>query len=265
MANMRRLPGVLSVAGAVAVLTAGCSVTSPERGPGASSSAVAPAAPTAPPGSWAGAGPRPPKRFAEPLPDAAALLQESSTATAQSGSVHLSLSVIGEIDTMGITALDADVTEQPAPAARGYAKIGYRGAAAYVAVVVFGGRLYVSQEQGRWVDYGPASNFYDPARILSPDTGLADLLTGFVDPEVEQREMLGDVATVRITGGVSADAAKEIVPQLQATKRTACTAWIQENDAHHLVALELASGDDAAVQLRFSDWGAPVTVGQPPT
>ncbi|MGB3522635.1 MAG: LppX_LprAFG lipoprotein, partial [Mycobacterium sp.] len=209
------------------------------------------------------------KKSTEPLPDAAAILKESSATTAELGSVHLSMAVTGSMENMPVTALDGDVTEQPGPAAKGYAKIAYRGAPAYVAFIVFGGDFYVSQDRGRWVDYGPASKFYDAASILSPDTGLAGILTDFIDPEVEGRETIGEgddaVHTVRIRGEVSANEAKKIVPQLQATKRTACTVWIEETGDHHLVALKLASGDDDAVDFTFSNWNAPVTVGKPRT
>ncbi|OBK85457.1 hypothetical protein A5649_00510 [Mycolicibacter heraklionensis] len=168
---------------------------------------------------------------------------------------------------MAITALDGDVTRQPAEAAKGYAKIKYRGAPAYVEFVVFGGDLYVSQDDGRWIDYGPATNFFDVASILSPDTGLADMLTDFFDPEVEGRETIAlgtdEVHTVRISGQVSARAAKKIVPQLTATKRTSCTVWIEETGDHHLVALKLGSGDDESVVITFSNWNAPVNVGKP--
>lgn len=173
------------------------------------------------------------------------------------------MSVTGNIDNLPITALDGDVTQVPDAAAKGYAKVAYRGAPAYVRFVVFGGDLYVSQDPRRWVDYGPAEHFYDAAKILSPDTGLADLLTNFVDPEVGGRETIDGVHTVRVTGEVSAEAAKKIVPQLNASKRTSCTAWIQETGAHQLVRLQLASGADDAVELTFSNWNEPVTVGKP--
>ncbi|WP_174549732.1 LppX_LprAFG lipoprotein [Mycolicibacter heraklionensis] len=263
---MRRLPGVLTVVSVAAALVAGCSSDSPTVPADASSTVVA----TTPPTSSAQAStvapsPTSPKKSSEPLPDAAAILKESSATTAELDSVRLSLAVTGSIENMPVTALDGDVTQQPDPAAKGYAKIAYRGAPAYVAFVVFGGDFYVSQGNGRWVDYGPAAKFYDAASILSPDTGLAGLLTDFVDPEVEGRETIDDVHTVRISGEVSADAAKKIVPQLQATKRTACTVWIEETGDHHLVALKLASGDDDAVAITFSNWNAPVTIGKPRT
>ena len=173
------------------------------------------------------------------------------------------MTVTGIIDNLPITALDGDVTQVPAPAAKGYAKIAYRGGPAYVRFVIFGGDLYVSQSPKRWVYYGPAGNFYDAANILSPETGLADLLTDFFDPEVSGRETIDGVHTVRVTGEVSAKAAKKIVPQLKADKRTACTVWIQETGEHQLVQVELASGADAAVQLTFSQWNEPVAVGKP--
>ncbi|MGB3894635.1 MAG: LppX_LprAFG lipoprotein [Mycolicibacter sinensis] len=201
------------------------------------------------------------------MPTAAAILKESSATTARVDSAHLSLSASSSIENMAITALDGDVTRQPAEAAKGYAKIKYRGAPAYVEFVVFGGDLYVSQDDDRWIDYGPAANFFDVASILSPETGLADMLTDFIDPEVEGRETIDlgsdEVHTVRISGQVSARAAKKIVPQLPAAKRTSCTVWIEETGDRHLVALKLGSGADESVVMTFSNWNAPVRVGKP--
>ncbi|WP_206430386.1 LppX_LprAFG lipoprotein [Mycobacterium sp. P7213] len=281
---MRRLPAVLSIASAAAALVAGCSSTAPTA-PSVSSSAVTPTvqsatestsvpATSSPEPSSAtepapSSKPSPPssKKASEPLPSAAAILKESSATTAGVDSAHLSLSASSGIENMAITALDGDVTRQPAEAAKGYAKIKYRGAPAYVEFVVFGGDLYVSQDDGRWIDYGPATNFFDVASILSPDTGLADMLTDFFDPEVEGRETIAlgtdEVHTVRISGQVSARAAKKIVPHLTATKRTSCTVWIEETGDHHLVALKLGSGDDESVVITFSNWNAPVNVGKP--
>ncbi|MGV0624637.1 LppX_LprAFG lipoprotein [Mycolicibacter minnesotensis] len=266
---MRRLASVLSVVSA-AVLMAGCSSpqsdssSSIAAAPTTAASSAATSAPSSPsvPSSSAS-----PKRPTEPLPDPAAILKDSGVTTADLHSVHLSLAVTGDIEDLSVTALEADVTAQPDPAAKGYAKIAYRDGAEYVRFVVFGGRFYVSRDRGRWIDHGAAANLYDAAAILSPETGLAELLTDFVDPSVDGRETIdlgGEaVHTVRISGEVSAAAARKVVPQLQATKRTACTVWIEESGAHRLVALELASGADDAVRLTFSNWNAPVVVGKP--
>lgn len=257
MAGMRRLQGVLTVV-SVAALVAGCSSTPSPSVPVRTAPTTAQTSSPSPSSS---------KKPGEPLPDATAILKESSATTAELASAHLSLSVTGSIENMPITALDGEVTRQPEAAAKGYAKIAYRGAPAYVEFIVFGGDLYVSQAGSRWIDYGSAANFWDPTAILSPDTGLAGLLTDFVDPEVEDRETVdvgsGPVHTVRITGEVSADAAKKSVPQLNVTKRTSCTVWIQETGDHQLVGLKLNSGADNAVQMTFSNWNVPVTVGKP--
>lgn len=267
MAGMRRLPAVLAVVSVAAALVAGCSSTPsvPSATPSSTSatSASISASVTTTPTTPSTASPTSSKKASEPLPDAAAILKESSASTADLDSVHLTLSVTGAIENMAITALDGDVTQTPDAAAKGYAKIAYRGAPAYVQFVVFGGDFYVSQSPGRWVDYGSAEKFYDVAEILSPETGLADILTDFIDPEAGGRETIDGVHTVRITGEVSAGAAKKIVPQLSAAKRTSCTVWIQETGDRHLVQLELASGAADTVAMTFSNWNAPVTVGRP--
>lgn len=181
---------------------------------------------------------------------------------AQADSVHLSLSVIGKVANMAVTALDADVTRSPAPAALGYAKIAYRGAPEYVRFVVSGGHFFVFEEGGRWIDYGPAGDLYDAAGILSPGTALAGMLTDFVDPEVEGRELVDGVQTVRVTGQISADTATRIVPRLRPAKRTSGTVWIEETGDHRLAALKLDAGDDG-VQMNFSNWNAPVSIAPP--
>lgn len=196
------------------------------------------------------------------MPDSVALLKESSVTTQHLKSVHLALSVVGNIEAMPVKTLEGDLTSEPS-AAQGHATITIMGSETGIKFVVFGDHLYVELPGAGWSDYGPTANVYDVTAIVDPDTGLANLLNNFVDPKVEARETVGGQQTIRITGKVTADAVNKIVPQLDATKRMSATVWVQESGDHQLVQLELDPSDDDSIQMVFSNWNAPVTVNHP--
>ncbi|WP_372451322.1 LppX_LprAFG lipoprotein [Mycolicibacter acidiphilus] len=235
---MRRLLAVIALTSAVAAPATACS---PSQAPSTSASNLA----------------------GRPLPDSAALLKQSSTATKNLKSVHLVLGVTGKIEAMSIKSLDGDVTNEPSTAAKGKATIMIMGASVDIDFVVFGGHLYALLPGGAWHDYGPASKVSDVVSILNPHTGLANLLTDFVDPKAEARETIDGQQTIRIVGKVTADAANKVVPPLDATKKVSSTVWIQENGDHQLVRATLAPTEEDAVQMTLSGWNAPVTVVKP--
>lgn len=237
---MRKLLAVMAVASVLVAPTAACS--SPLSTPAASSTA---------------------KKPGDPLPDPAALLKESSATTRDLTSVHLALALVGSIDAMPIKALDGDVTNEPNTAAKGTAKITIMGSGVDIEFVVFGGHLYALLPGSAWHDYGPASKVADVVSILNPDTGLANMLTNFIDPKSEARETVGDQSTIRVHGKVTADAVNKIVPPLGATTRMSATVWIQEGGAHQLVRATLEQSGDDSVQMTLSNWNAPVIVGKP--
>ena len=61
------------------------------------------------------------------LPDAATLLKESSETTKSQSSVHMKLTVQGEIKELPIESLEGDLTNTPAVAAQGTANIVFLG------------------------------------------------------------------------------------------------------------------------------------------
>lgn len=241
MFGMRRLLAVMAVASVVVIPAVGCS-SSPST-PASSSAAT---------------------KAREPLPDPAALLKESSATTKDLESVHLMLEVAGKIEAMPVKELAGDLTNEPSIAAKGTAKITIMGSGVDIEFVVLGGHMYALLPGGAWHDYGPASSVSDVVSILNPNTGLANMLTNFIDPNVEARETIGDQQTIRITGKVTADAVNKIVPPLDAATRMSSTVWIQENGDHQLVQAKLEPNHDDSVQITLSNWNAPVAVGKPP-
>ncbi|HEV7420023.1 MAG TPA: LppX_LprAFG lipoprotein [Mycobacterium sp.] len=204
------------------------------------------------------------KKADTPLPDAATLLKDSNATTKAKQSVHLQLTVNGEIKELPIASMNADLTNTPAVAAQGKADIIFLGQKLEgVNFVVDGGTLYGAITANSWQDFGPAVDIYDVSAILNPDTGLANVLANFSDPKSEGREAVNGVNTVKVTGTVSADAVNKIAPQIAATGPVPGTAWIAEDGDHQLVQAKLEPTPGNSVQMTLSDWGKSVTVSKP--
>jgi lipoprotein LprG len=198
------------------------------------------------------------------LPDAATLLKQSSETTKSQSSVHLKLSVQGEIKELPIESLEGDLTNEPAVAAQGTANIVFLGQKLEgVDFVVADSTLFAALTKGSYQDLGPAADIYDVSAILNPDTGLANLLANFSDPKADGRETIGGVDAVRVTGTVSADAVNKIAPQISATGPVPGTAWIREDGNHELVQAMLGPTPGNSLTMTCSDWGKSVTVTKP--
>jgi lipoprotein LprG len=200
----------------------------------------------------------------KPLPDAATLLKQSSDTTKSESSVHLKLAVQGQIKDLPIESLDGDLTNTPAVAAQGTANIVFLGQRLEgVGFVVADGNLFAALTKGSFQDLGPAADIYDVSAILNPDTGLANVLANFSNPNADGRENLNSVDTVRVTGAVSADAVNKIAPQLAASGPVPATAWIREDGNHELVQAKLEPTPGNSLTMTCSDWGKSVTVTKP--
>ena len=198
------------------------------------------------------------------LPDAATLLKQSSDTTKSQTSVHLKLTVQGQIKELPIESLEGDLTNTPAVGAQGTANIVFLGQRLQgVDFTVADGTLFAALTKGSYQDLGPAADIYDVSAILNPDTGLANVLANFTDPKADGRETLNSVDTVRVTGTVSADAVNKIAPQIAAAGPVSGTAWIREDGNHELVQAKLEPTPGNSVTMACSDWGKPVTVTKP--
>ena len=199
-----------------------------------------------------------------PLPDAATLLKQSSETTKSQPSVHLKLTVQGEIKELPIESLEGGLTNTPVVGAQGTANIVFLGQRLEgVDFSVVDGTLYAALTKGSYQDLGPAVDIYDVSAILNPDTGLANVLANFSDPKADGRETLNGVDTVRVTGTVSAEAVNKIAPQITATGPIPGTAWIKEDGDHALVQAKLEPTPGNSVTMTLTDWGKPVTVTKP--
>jgi lipoprotein LprG len=201
----------------------------------------------------------------EPLPDAATLVQDSTTTTKGQQSVHLQLTTQGTVTGLPIQKLDGDLTNAPAVAAQGTADVtvaGQKISDAKFAVV--DNDLWAALTPGDPLsNWGPAVNIYDIAAILSPDQGLANILANFSEPKADGRETIGGVDTVRVTGQVTADAVNAIAPSIKATAPVPGVAWIKSDGDHALMQAKLTPSEGNSVTMTLSDWGKQVTVAKP--
>jgi lipoprotein LprG len=198
-----------------------------------------------------------------PLPDAAGLLKQSQQTTAAQKSVHLELSVTGTIKELPIETLTGDLTNVPVVAAQGKASIiAFGQTFKDVDFVVADGNLYGALTPGSFTNFGPAADIYDVSKILNPDVGLATILANFSGAKAEGRETINNVATVKVTGTVTAEAVNGLAP-VGATGPVPATAWIKEDGDHDLVQAKLEPTPGNSVQMTLSDWGKTVTVTKP--
>lgn len=203
------------------------------------------------------------KKAAEPLPDAAGLVQQSIQTTKGLKSAHLEIAVTGKVDGLPLKTLSGDLTNIPSTAAKASAKVVMGGSDLDADLVVLDGTLYAALTPNNWLDMGPAAEVYDPSVILDPSTGLANMLASLSEGKSAAYETIGGVPTVKITGKVTADAVNKLIPRLKATGPLPATLWIEKDAPNQLVQAELEQSSGNSVQLTLSDWDKPVTVTKP--
>ena len=203
------------------------------------------------------------KQSGAPLPDATTLVKQSTDVTKNLKSAHLVLSVIGKVPGLPIKTLTGDLTNSPATAASGNVQLTLGGSEVDANFVVVDGELYATLTPNKWSDFGKAADIYDVSAILNPDTGVANLLANFTDAKAEGRDTINGENTIRISGNVPADAVNKIASQLNATKATPTTVWIQETGDHQLAQVKMDKSSGNSVQMTLSNWNQPVQVTKP--
>lgn len=199
----------------------------------------------------------------EPLPEAAGLIQQSVATTKGLNSAHLEIAVTGKVEGLPVKTLSADLTNVPATAVQGNAKITMGGSDIDAELVVLDGTLFAALTPNNWLDMGPAADIYDPSVILNPNTGLANMLAGLSEAKAERFETIDGVAAVRITGKASPDAVNKLIPQLKASGPLPATVWIEKDAPHQLVQAQVEQSAGNSVTLTLSEWDKPVTVTKP--
>lgn len=203
------------------------------------------------------------KKAAEPLPDAAGLIKQSIQTTKGLKSAHLDIAVTGKVEGLPLKTLSGDLTNVPNTAVKANATVTMGETDIDAELVVLDGTLYAALTPNNWLDMGPAAEVYDPSVILTPDTGLANMLSSLSDTKAQGFEAINGAPTVKITGKASSDAVNKLIPRLKATGPLAATVWIEKDAPNQLVQAQLEPSAGNSVQLTLSEWDKPVTVTKP--
>ncbi|WP_306359563.1 LppX_LprAFG lipoprotein [Nocardia sp. CC227C] len=218
------------------------------------------------------------------LPDGAQIVQESARTTQTLQSVHLTLNV-NNIPNLPVEMVDADVTNQPEGSgqAMGEAKVRTAENEPFIETkfLVVDKTLYAAQDGVKYAPVGPAEKMYDPGVILDKDKGLANAIAQVQNPQVEKRETINGVETVKVTGTISGSVIDPIVPRVgDGIGELPITLWIQDvappttsaaplpssaaspGTGPNLIKAEVTK-DQGSVELELSDHGKPVTVAKP--
>lgn len=200
-----------------------------------------------------------------PLPDAKTLVSQSAAVTKGVKSAHLNLTVNGKIAGLPLKNLTGDLTTTPTTAGKGNARIIAFGNEVQADFVILEGELYTTAlSPGQWTDVGKIEELlhYDPSAILSPETGVANILANLNDPKAEGRDMINGQTAVRISGKVNGDVVNKLAP-LNATDQVPTTVWIQETGEHQLAQVMIDKGSGNSIQMTLSNWNQPVVVTKP--
>ncbi len=203
------------------------------------------------------------KKAAEPLPDAAGLIQQSIQTTKALKSAHLEIAVTGKVEGLPLKTLSGDLTNVPATAVKASAKVVMGGSDIDADLVVVDGTLFAALTPNNWLDMGPAAEVYDPSVILNASTGLANMLANLTETKADSFETIGGVPAVKITGKVNADAVNKLIPRLKATGPLPATIWIEKDAPNQMVQAQVEQSAGNSVLLTLSEWDKPVTVTKP--
>lgn len=200
--------------------------------------------------------------------DASAVVTQSAEAMRAVTGLHLEMTVDGKVPNLLVTKLSGDISVKPATVASGTATVLMGGDSTSEGRFVYlDGRLYSDiAEAGKFTDYGDGTSIYNPATLLDPEKGLANLLAKLSDPVGDGTEDVNGVSTTKVTGKSSSDdvmvlAGSRMAPEKKGTMPT--TVWIANDATHHLVKAQLTPAPDATVTLVLSEFDKHVEVSKP--
>jgi lipoprotein LprG len=109
----------------------------------------------------------------------------------------------------------------------------------------------------------PASmvrSVYDPAAILDPDKGIANVLKNVTDARTEGSEDVDGVSTYKVTGKVTKDVVSSLVPGIDSD--VDITFWLRQEDGHQPVKASVKV-PEGTVDVTLSDVNKQVEITAP--
>jgi lipoprotein LprG len=200
-----------------------------------------------------------------PLPAAADLMTQGSTAMSSVNTVHFTLKVDGTLPNLPISAASGDLTKEGN--AQGTATAQLFGNNVETKFIIIGQDAYISLVGGyQKQPLSALTSIFDPSAILDPNRGIAKLLATAKDPKVVGQETVDGKSTYKVTFTPDPTVVGALVPGAPAD--TASTVWIDAS-THQVVRGQFTvpaaenGGKDATVTIDFSNYNAPVTISAP--
>ena len=201
------------------------------------------------------------------LPDAAGLLDDAAKSTAEIKSAHFTLTVNGKVPGLDVQSAEGDLTREggEAGAAQGTVKMTLFGSLFEGDFVIVDDKAYIKGPTGDYQEL-PASliaNLYDPAAILDPSRGIANVLSNVQDPNTEAEEDVDGVACYRVKGKAGKDVVADLVPGVDSD--VDITFWLRKDGDHQPVkaSVAVAAEGDPSVDVTLSDVDKPVEITAP--
>jgi lipoprotein LprG len=201
------------------------------------------------------------------LPDAAGLLKDAAAATAEITSAHFTLTVNGKVPGLDVKTAEGDLTREgdSAGAAKGNVSMELLGDLFEGEFVLVDDSLYIKGPTGGWQKL-PASmvrSLYDPAAILDPERGVANVLGKVQNAKTEGSEDIDGVSTYRVRGRVAKDVVTALVPGV--TSDVDIVFWLRQDGEHQPVkaSVLVPAEGDPTVDVTLSDVNKQVSITAP--
>ncbi len=198
------------------------------------------------------------------LPDATGLLNDAAASTAEITSAHFTLAVNGEIPGLPVKSAEGDLTREGSPggAAKGTVSMDLMGSLFEGEFVLVDDTVYIKGPTGGFTQL-PASmvrSVYDPAAILDPEKGIANVLKNVTDARTEGAEDVDGVSTYKVTGRVTKDVVSSLVPGIDSD--VDITFWLRQDDGHQPVKASVKVRE-GTVDVTLSDVNKQVEITAP--
>lgn len=201
------------------------------------------------------------------LPDGAGLLKDAAATTADVKTAHFTLTVNGEVPDLPVKSAEGDLTREgdAGGAAKGTVSMELLGDLFDGEFVLVDNSLFIKGPTGGWTKL-PASmvrSLYDPAAILDPDRGIANVLASVRSAKTEGTEDIDGVSTYRVTGTVTKDVVASLVPGVDSD--VDITFWVKQDGGHEPVkaSVKMPQDGNPTVDVTLSDIDKQVSITAP--
>lgn len=202
------------------------------------------------------------------LPAGGELMSDAAASTAKITSAHFTLTVNGEVPGLTVQSAEGDLTREGggSGAAKGTVKMTLMGNLIEGEFVIVDDKAYIQGLTGdgfQELDASLVASLYDPAAILDPERGIANVLEEVRDPKTEAVEEVAGVDTYRVKGRVAKDVIADLVPGVSSD--VDITFWLRRDGDHQPVKASVAvpADGDPTVDVTLSDVDKPVEITAP--